>query len=166
VAVLTDDTQRAASEIVRLMFCRVAEPDFGKILLVRCRADGTVDVSTLIDGLRRPQGMALHPSNDGLYLYVGESNQVSRYRDDFDLPDGEGYDNEVSREFPLFTRPGAFFENLKRLFTRWWTGLTVVAPKLRKLIKGQFYDVAHDIGDGQLLLVEKLKMTAITLRSH
>jgi glucose/arabinose dehydrogenase len=57
----------------------VAEPDFGKILVVRPRANGTVDVSTLIDGLRRPQGMALHPSDDRLYLYVGESNQVSRY---------------------------------------------------------------------------------------
>jgi hypothetical protein len=38
---------------------------------------------------------------------------------------------------------------------RWWTGLTVAAPKLRKLIKGQFFmTYTHDIGNGQRLLVE------------
>jgi glucose/arabinose dehydrogenase len=57
----------------------VAVPDAGKILVVRSRANGTVDVSTLIDGLRRPQGMALHLNKKSLYLYVGESNQVSRF---------------------------------------------------------------------------------------
>ena len=36
-------------------------------------------VSTLIDGLRHPQGMALHSAGDKLYLYVGESNQISRF---------------------------------------------------------------------------------------
>jgi glucose/arabinose dehydrogenase len=38
-----------------------------------------VGVSTLIDGLSYAQGMALHPSGDRLYLYVGESKQVSRF---------------------------------------------------------------------------------------
>ena len=36
-------------------------------------------VSTLIDDLRYPHGMALHSIDDRLYLYVGESNQVSRF---------------------------------------------------------------------------------------
>ena len=56
----------------------VAEPSFGRILLVR-RSNGTADVSVLIKDLRNPQGMALHPSDDRLYLYVGESNQVTRF---------------------------------------------------------------------------------------
>jgi len=57
----------------------VAQPDFGKILLVRSQGNGTVDVSNLIDGLRRPQGMALYSSENRLFLYVGESNQISRF---------------------------------------------------------------------------------------
>jgi glucose/arabinose dehydrogenase len=57
----------------------VTEPGFGKILLVRPQANGTADVSVLIKDLHNPQGMALHPSDDRLYLYVGESNQVSRF---------------------------------------------------------------------------------------
>ena len=57
----------------------VARPATGSILLVRPQANGTVDVSTLINGLRYPQGMALHPSDNRLYLYVGESKQVSRF---------------------------------------------------------------------------------------
>jgi glucose/arabinose dehydrogenase len=57
----------------------VAEPGFGNILLVRPPANGTADVSVLIKDLRNPQGMALHSSDDRLYLYVGESNQVSRF---------------------------------------------------------------------------------------
>jgi glucose/arabinose dehydrogenase len=57
----------------------VAEPGFGEILLVRPQAHGPADVSVLIKNLKNPHGMALHPSNDRLYLYVGESNQVSRF---------------------------------------------------------------------------------------
>ena len=57
----------------------VAQPGLGSILLVRPQADGTGGVSTLIEDLQNPQGMALHTIDDRLYLYVGESNQVSRY---------------------------------------------------------------------------------------
>jgi glucose/arabinose dehydrogenase len=57
----------------------VAQPSIGNNLLVRPQADGTVDVSTLIEDLQNPQGMALHRSDDRLYLYVGESNQISRF---------------------------------------------------------------------------------------
>jgi glucose/arabinose dehydrogenase len=57
----------------------VAQPVLGSISLVRPQADGTVSVSTLIEDLQNPQGMALHTIDDRLYLYVGESNQVSRY---------------------------------------------------------------------------------------
>jgi glucose/arabinose dehydrogenase len=49
------------------------------ILVVRPQANGMAAVSTLIDDLQNPQGMALHRSEDSLYLYVGESNQVSRF---------------------------------------------------------------------------------------
>jgi glucose/arabinose dehydrogenase len=57
----------------------VAQPSNGRILVVRPSSDGKTSVSTLIDGLRHPQGMALHSIGDRLYLYVGESNQVSRF---------------------------------------------------------------------------------------
>ena len=57
----------------------VAQPGLGSILLVGPRANGTAAVSALIEDLQNPQGMALHLSEDRLYLYVGESNQVSRF---------------------------------------------------------------------------------------
>jgi glucose/arabinose dehydrogenase len=57
----------------------VAQPATGRILVIRPQAGGTVSVSTLINRLRHPQGMGLYPSDDKLYLYVGESNQVSRF---------------------------------------------------------------------------------------
>jgi glucose/arabinose dehydrogenase len=57
----------------------VAQPGLGSILLVRPQANGTATVSVLIEDLHNPQGMALHLSEDRLYLYVGESNQVSRF---------------------------------------------------------------------------------------
>jgi glucose/arabinose dehydrogenase len=57
----------------------VAQPSLGSILLVRPQADGTGSVSTLIEDLQNPQGMALHTIDGRLYLYVGESNQVSRF---------------------------------------------------------------------------------------
>ena len=57
----------------------VAVPGDGSILLVQLQPGGTVTVSPLIEDLRNPQGMALHRSDDRLYLYVGESNQVSRF---------------------------------------------------------------------------------------
>ena len=57
----------------------VAQPGLGSILLVRPQADGTASVSTLIEDLQNPHGMALHSNDDKLYLYVGESNQISRF---------------------------------------------------------------------------------------
>ena len=57
----------------------VTQPGLGNILLVRPQANGTAAVSALIEDLQNPQGMALHPSDNRLYLYVGESNQVSRF---------------------------------------------------------------------------------------
>jgi glucose/arabinose dehydrogenase len=57
----------------------VTRPAAGSILVIRPQANGMVGVSTLIDGLSYAQGMALHPSDDRLYLYVGESKQVSRF---------------------------------------------------------------------------------------
>lgn len=57
----------------------VAQPSDERITLVRLQASGTASVFTLIDGLRHPQGMALHSIGDRLYLYVGESSQISRF---------------------------------------------------------------------------------------
>jgi glucose/arabinose dehydrogenase len=57
----------------------VAQPSLGSILLVRPQVDGTASVSTLVEELQNPQGMALHSSGDKMYLYVGESNQICRF---------------------------------------------------------------------------------------
>src|SRR5258708_19524661 len=57
----------------------VATPSDGTISLVQIQADGTGTVSSLIEDLHNPHGMALHRSDNKLYLYVGESNQVSRF---------------------------------------------------------------------------------------
>lgn len=57
----------------------VAQPGLGTIFLVRPQANGTAAVSALIEDLHNPQGMALYSSDDKLYLYVGESNQISRF---------------------------------------------------------------------------------------
>jgi sugar lactone lactonase YvrE len=57
----------------------VATPSDGSISLVQIQADGTATVSSLIEDLHNPHGMALHWSDDKLYLYVCESNQVSRF---------------------------------------------------------------------------------------
>jgi glucose/arabinose dehydrogenase len=57
----------------------VATPSDGTISLVQIQADGTATVSSLIEDLHNPHGMALHQSDDKLYLYVAESNQVSRF---------------------------------------------------------------------------------------
>jgi len=57
----------------------VAQPSNGRVLAVRPGSNGMTSVSTLIDSLRHPQGMALHSAGDKFYLYVGESNQISRF---------------------------------------------------------------------------------------
>jgi glucose/arabinose dehydrogenase len=57
----------------------VAQPSAGSISLVRPQANGAAIVSALIENLQNPQGMALHFVEERLYLYVGESNQISRF---------------------------------------------------------------------------------------
>ena len=66
-----------------LCHCRLARFSWRnrprKHFIVRPQVDGTVSVSALIEDLKNPQGMALHQSDHSLYLFVGESNQVSRF---------------------------------------------------------------------------------------
>jgi glucose/arabinose dehydrogenase len=57
----------------------VAQPSGGSIFLVWPQVNGPAAVSSLIEDLHNPQGMALHSSDGKLYLYVGESNQISRF---------------------------------------------------------------------------------------
>ena len=57
----------------------VAQSGLGTIFLVRLQANGPAAVSSLIEDLHNPHGTALHSSDDKLYLYVGESNQISRF---------------------------------------------------------------------------------------
>lgn len=57
----------------------VSQPNRGKILLVRRSGPAEEKVSELIGGLRLPQGMVFHRIGETLYLYVGESNRISRF---------------------------------------------------------------------------------------
>jgi glucose/arabinose dehydrogenase len=72
-------------------------------LLVAAMADGIVyrypyadgklgEPETLITGLQQPSSVALFKADDGEYLYVGETPQISRYRYD---PNGAAGDQEV-----------------------------------------------------------------------
>jgi glucose/arabinose dehydrogenase len=56
-------------------------------------ADGQLgEAEVLVQGLQRPASVALFTADDGEYLYVGESHQVSRFRYD---PAGTVSDQEV-----------------------------------------------------------------------
>src|ERR1700730_16424315 len=57
----------------------VSQPDSGKILLVRKSGPSEAKVYELIRGLRLPHGMVFQRVGDTLYLYVGESNRISRF---------------------------------------------------------------------------------------
>jgi glucose/arabinose dehydrogenase len=57
----------------------VSQPGQGKIVLIKTLASGPAVVSDLISGLRLPHGMVFDRAGEKLYLYVSESNQVSRF---------------------------------------------------------------------------------------
>ena len=57
----------------------VSQPSTGKILILRKVSPSEVKVQELISGLRLPHGMAFQRLGDKLYLYVGESNRISRF---------------------------------------------------------------------------------------
>jgi glucose/arabinose dehydrogenase len=57
----------------------VSQPSSGKILLIRQSRPAESRVTELIRGLRLPHGLVFHRTADALYLYVGESNRISRF---------------------------------------------------------------------------------------
>jgi glucose/arabinose dehydrogenase len=57
----------------------VSQPSTGRILLIRRSGTPAVRETELIGGLRLPHGMAFQRIGDKLYLYVGESNRISRF---------------------------------------------------------------------------------------
>jgi glucose/arabinose dehydrogenase len=57
----------------------VSQPSSGKILVVRPSGAPEQKVHELVRGLRLPHGMAFQRIGDTLYLYVGESNRISRF---------------------------------------------------------------------------------------
>jgi glucose/arabinose dehydrogenase len=57
----------------------VSQPSTGKILILRKVGASEVRVQELISGLRLPHGMVFQRLGDKLYLYVGESNRISRF---------------------------------------------------------------------------------------
>ncbi len=57
----------------------VSQPNRGRILLIRQSRPAETGVVELVSGLRLPHGMVFHRIGDTLYLYVGESNQISRF---------------------------------------------------------------------------------------
>ncbi len=57
----------------------VSQPSRGKILLIRQSGPSEARVYELISGLRLPHGMVFHRIGEKLYLYVSESNRISRF---------------------------------------------------------------------------------------
>ena len=57
----------------------VSQPSSGKILLIRQLIPSQSEVRELISGLRLPHGMVFQRIGNKLYLYVGESNRISRF---------------------------------------------------------------------------------------
>src|SRR5271157_5703366 len=57
----------------------VSQPSTGKILLIRQSRPSEAGVYELISGLRLPHGMIFHRIGDALYLYISESNKISRF---------------------------------------------------------------------------------------
>src|ERR1700730_16881909 len=57
----------------------VSQPSSGKILLVKQTGLSETRVTELISGLRLPHGMVFQRVGEKLYLYVGESNKISRF---------------------------------------------------------------------------------------
>ncbi len=61
----------------------VSQPAYGKIWLVRLNgASRDASVELLAEGMRRPQGMAFKTVGDTTYLYVGETDAITRFRYD------------------------------------------------------------------------------------
>jgi glucose/arabinose dehydrogenase len=57
----------------------VSQPEQGKIVLIKDSGSAQAVVNNLITGLRLPHGMVFERIGEKLYLYVSESNQVSRF---------------------------------------------------------------------------------------
>src|SRR5438552_2916369 len=57
----------------------VSQPDRGKILIIRRSGSSVEKPHELIGGLRLPQGMLFHYVGNTLYLYVSQSNRISRF---------------------------------------------------------------------------------------
>jgi glucose/arabinose dehydrogenase len=57
----------------------VSQPSSGKILLIRQSGPSEVKIYESIRGLRLPHGMVFQHIAETLYLYVGESNRISRF---------------------------------------------------------------------------------------
>jgi glucose/arabinose dehydrogenase len=57
----------------------VSQPSRGKILLIWQSGPSEVKEHELIGGLRLPHGMVFQRIGEKLYLYVGESNRISRF---------------------------------------------------------------------------------------
>ena len=56
----------------------VSQPSTGKVLLVRSGTNGAGVVSTFASGLRNPHDVVLHTVDGVSYLYLAESNRVTR----------------------------------------------------------------------------------------
>ncbi|PYE53474.1 NPCBM/NEW2 domain-containing protein, partial [Deinococcus yavapaiensis] len=56
----------------------VSQPSSGKVLLVRPGADGVGVVTDFATGLKKPHDMVFHTIGATTYLYVSESNRVTR----------------------------------------------------------------------------------------
>ncbi|HEY0794023.1 MAG TPA: hypothetical protein VGD78_23380 [Chthoniobacterales bacterium] len=93
----------------------VSLPAYGKIVLVAPAQGDRVQV--LINGLRRPQGMAFTTTKGATYLYVGESSEVCRFRFDPETQAVSAKETVVA-DLPDSSTPelgGAYGHELKNL---------------------------------------------------
>lgn len=95
----------------------VSQPSTGKIMLLRERANNTPQAFEFASGMRKPHDMVFHRIGNETYLYVSESNRVTRavYKD--------GATTMAEREVIIDNLPdssntelrGAYFHELKNI---------------------------------------------------
>jgi uncharacterized protein (TIGR03437 family) len=71
----------------------VSQPDAGQITLLRPVAGGIPAMFTFATGLNQPQGLTFHQIGSTTYLYVSETQQVSRYV--YSRGDTSAHDREI-----------------------------------------------------------------------
>jgi hypothetical protein len=103
--------------------------------------NGTIRITTALQVLL---------TNLRLMLVVNRDDSGVHHRPVFGGREDPQYASERRQSLPRI--PVLYSARIvlcKKPFTRWWTGLTVAVPKLRKWIKDNFMMYASLVGEGQ-----------------